>query len=151
MRTRNLIHLQITNHKAMRLLLYIPREKLTWYDEQDRHQSVLDILKPIIHRYLLIDQDKTTSKQKKAMESAKVISQDTFQIVYQFVPYITQETMLTREHRIMLENNGQDALPTKRTSFSPLAIYGFQLLVSLADPDVNTNTSSLDNYFSVAS
>ncbi|KAI9023099.1 hypothetical protein CLU79DRAFT_139806 [Phycomyces nitens] len=97
MRTRNLIHLQITNHKvistlfygqlplqqctysnsikALRLLLYIPRDKLAWYDEQDRHQTVLKILKPIIHRYLLIDHDKATSKQKKAMESAKTVSQ----------------------------------------------------------------------------
>ncbi|KAI8890381.1 hypothetical protein K501DRAFT_206229, partial [Backusella circina FSU 941] len=125
----------------LRLILYVPEQKLEWYNDFQIHHNVIDALYPVILQHVIYDNNKTTSKQK--IETQDTLTLDGFRLNYKFSPLSSKQTLLSCEKDFVFENE-LDTKPSLKTSYKGLSIYPFQLLVSVDDVG---DSNTLESYF----
>ncbi|KAI7870441.1 hypothetical protein BDF14DRAFT_1879402 [Spinellus fusiger] len=145
---RTLMHLRVTQSKAMRLLLYVPSSYADDWDEQHT-QAMMKLLVPVVRDSLLhppvptTTTTTTTTKQKQPHvlypADKKSVLGD-IALVYQFMPYTPKQVVMIRsEHSSTANTNTTMA-------YAPLSLVSFQLAVS---PVPHSKALNLDTYFSI--
>ncbi|KAF1802314.1 hypothetical protein V8B55DRAFT_1478969 [Mucor lusitanicus] len=155
--TRNVLHLAITENTALRVVLYVAKNKIDWYNENGLHDQVLKELYPVILNYIVTEQGLSANKRQKDADSNSVIYMDGYRILYRFTARNTQQTLIKSEKSFTFaeqeaiddqttEVEQQDQKPTVHTSYRGLSIYPSQLLISV-DDELLIGHNTLDSYF----
>lgn len=147
--SRNVLHLSITKNTALRVVLYVPQNKIDWYNENDLHSQVLETLHPIIVNNLVKDQGQALSKRQKEGETNTVIQKDGYRILYRFTLRNSQETLIKTEKEFDFTDKAEDEKPNVITTYKSLSIYPFQLLVSVDDELFINKTNNIESYFQI--
>ncbi|CAO3653893.1 unnamed protein product [Mucor fragilis] len=92
--TRNILHLAITKNTALRVVLYVAKDQIDWYNENGLHDQVLKELYPVILNYVVTEQDLPANKRQKDAETNRVIYMDGYRILYRFAARNTQQTLI---------------------------------------------------------
>ncbi|CEG72776.1 hypothetical protein RMATCC62417_08270 [Rhizopus microsporus] len=146
--TQNVIHLQITNNTALRVIIYLPQDKIDWYNENNIHPQLLEALYPVIVESLIISQGKSANKRKKEEGMNRAVDLEGFRFLYRFVPLKVQNNMIISERDfIFQEDNNNDDKPVVKTNYKSMSVYPVQLLVSVDDALFINSTNTLDSYF----
>ncbi|KAI7898457.1 uncharacterized protein BX663DRAFT_524786 [Cokeromyces recurvatus] len=97
-RSRSIFHLKITENTALRVVLYVAKDDIDWYNNNDLHNQVLKTLYPVILDTLLKEQE-TLKKQYES--SQRIIYENGFRILYRFTLRNTHQTLIkTVKHGI---------------------------------------------------
>ncbi|KAK4515070.1 uncharacterized protein ATC70_002680 [Mucor velutinosus] len=153
--TRNILHLAITENTALRVVLYVAKDKIDWYNENGLHDQVLKELYPVILNYIVAEQSSPANKKQKDAEANRVIYMDGYRILYRFTARNTQQTLIKSENSFIFAEQEdmddqaeieEDQKPTVHTSYKGLSIYPSQLLISV-DDELLIGNNTLDSYF----
>ncbi|CEP07125.1 hypothetical protein [Parasitella parasitica] len=150
--SRTVFHLAITENTALRVVLYIPKEKLDWYNEHGLHDQVLKELYPVILSYVVATKHGlSAAKKQKEAEANRAIHMDGYRILYKFITRSSQQTLVRTEKSFTFPEQQDDELladqkPTVHTVYKGLSVYPSQLLVSV-DDELFVGTNTLDSYF----
>ncbi|KAG2197799.1 hypothetical protein INT46_011604 [Mucor plumbeus] len=152
--SRNILHLAITENTALRVVLYVAKEKIDWYNEHGLHGQVLKELYPVILNYIVKEQSQSINKRQKDAEANKVIYMDGYRILYRFTARNSQQTLIktdkifTFPEQESLDGQAEeeDQKPSIHTSYKGLSVYPSQLLVSV-DDELLIGNNTLDSYF----
>ncbi|KAI8641810.1 hypothetical protein BD408DRAFT_417453 [Parasitella parasitica] len=152
--SRTILHLAITENTALRVVLYVPKEKLDWYNEHGLHDQVLKELYSVILSYVVVtEHGLSAARKQKDAEANRVIHKDGFRILYRFATRNSQQTLIKMEKSFTFpeqdeqtEEEPADQKPTVHTLYRGLSVYPSQLLVSV-DDELFMGTNTLDSYF----
>ncbi|CAO3625080.1 unnamed protein product [Cunninghamella echinulata] len=140
--TRNVIHLKITLSSVLQVIIFIPEERLDWYNSDiNIHSSFLNSLYGIIIKQLTSNDNKVTSKKGRETEN-----------IYTFKQagdiYFTYNFKLLEKHQNLLirEIFGTSA-KNRVIQYKPLYVYPYQLLVYIIDPPKD---KTIYTYFNIA-
>ncbi|EPB87032.1 hypothetical protein HMPREF1544_06149 [Mucor circinelloides 1006PhL] len=153
--TRSILHLAITESTALRVVLYVAKDKIDWYNENGLHDQVFRELHSVILNYIVTEQASSANKRQKDAETNRVIYMDGYRILYRFTARNTQQTLIKSEKSFAFPEQEaiddqteteQDQKPSVHTSYKGLSIYPSQLLVSV-DDELLIGSNTLDSYF----
>ncbi|KAI8094958.1 uncharacterized protein B0P05DRAFT_524108 [Gilbertella persicaria] len=68
-RSRTVLHLAITENTALRVILYVAKDKINWYNDHGLHKLVIEALYPVILENLVRDPSKKLKEENRTIQS----------------------------------------------------------------------------------
>ncbi|KAI9250721.1 hypothetical protein BY458DRAFT_524381 [Sporodiniella umbellata] len=90
----NVIHLQITQNIVLPIVLYLSKDKVDWYNENNIHPLVLKALRPVIVEHYNQEKNASLNKKKKDSDTNQIIDLEECRLLYRFVPHKTHTKLI---------------------------------------------------------